>query len=287
MNLRTVCILALVLLLLAGCGIISVGYNYADVYLRYSINRYTTFNDAQKALIRTEVDAYMLWHRRHMLPEYVVFLKKLQRIVQSDAPLLRDDVRQLRLHLREQYVKTVLPAIAPAAKVLAGLDKAQIQEMSQVFADEAAKYRQKELGGTAEEQLHRRGEKTIDFIEDLTGVLDARQLKRMREMNHDLPPATVLYFTRRTDNQRRLIEYLENGNSEAEIIGLLEAWLHNPDNGRSEEERALVRSFEAAADEMIANIYQMLTEKQKKALLKNIVKFANSFEALASTKEST
>lgn len=284
MNMRSVGVLVLLLLTLSGCGIISVGYNYADVYLRYSVNRYTTFNDVQKELIRTEVDAYMLWHRRNMLPEYVEYLQELQRIAQSAAPLLKEDVRRLRIALREKYVRTLVPAIAPAAKVLSGLDKAQIQEMAQTLASEIDKQKHKELDGSMEDQLHRRGEKTIDFVEDLVGVLDAKQLKKIREMNLVLPYATGLYIAQREDNQGRLIEYLHSGKSEAEIAALMAAWLRTPDADRSDEEQKIMRSFEDGADEMIANIYQMLSGKQKKALLKNIAKFITTFEALASAK---
>ena len=43
----------------SGCGLISIGYNYAPAYLRYSINSYMSYNDQQKAIIRKEVDDYM------------------------------------------------------------------------------------------------------------------------------------------------------------------------------------------------------------------------------------
>lgn len=266
---------------LGGCGIISIGYNYAEAYLRYSINSYTTFNDTQKEIIKHDVNVFMTAHRKYLLPEYVTFLQELQKTVQSGAVLTKEEVARYRSEVRGLYVKTLFPALKPSAHLLSGLDASQIQELEKTFATENKKKKDKELSGTLDEQLRKRAARTIEFIKNLVGGLKDDQREAVRDMNRQLPYATPLYIAQREDNQARLIELLNNNQDEEEIEVVLRSWLISPGASRSPDERRIMLAFESTTDEMIANIYQLLNERQKKELLKNILKYIESFQQLA------
>lgn len=280
MNKKLIFVVAL-LLLLSGCGIISIGYNYADAYLRYSINSYTSFNDTQKETIKQEVNLFMLWHRNKMLPEYTRFLQAVQHTAQSGAALKKEDVARFRNEARALYAKTLQPAVRPAAKLLGGIDAAQIQELEKSFAKENKKQKDKELGGEQGERLRKRAERTVDFLENLVGGFNDKQLEQIREMSHKLPFATGIYISQREHNQARLIELLNNHAEEGEIAAFLNSWLLTPEAITSPEERSTMHRFETASDEMIVSVYQMLTDRQKKTLLKNIMKYIDTLQELA------
>jgi Family of unknown function (DUF6279) len=282
MSKKLIFVIAFLLLPLSGCGIISIGYNYADAYLRYTINSYASFNDAQKEVIKQDVDVFMLWHRQQMLPEYVIFLQGLQQTVQSGAAVTREDVARLRKEVRTLYVKTLQPTIRPAASLLSSVENGQIEELVKSFAKENNKKRNKELAGTLDEQLRKRAERTIDFLENLVGGFSDKQLEKIRETSHQLPYATSLYLRLREDNQARLIELLRYEKSEAAIEDFLFAWLTTPEASRSADEQSLLLAFESASDEMIVYVYDMLTPRQKNTLLKNIGKYIDTFQQLAS-----
>lgn len=284
MKSRLVFVVALLLLPLSGCGILSIGYNYADAYLRYSINSYTDFSDTQKETIKKEVGIFMAWHRRVMLPEYVAFLQELQQTAESGAPLKTEDVRRFRTEVRALYVKTLLPAIGPAAGLLSELDAVQVRELAASFARENSKQRDKELGGNRDEQLRKRAERTVDFLEHQVGGFSESQLEKIREMNGSLPYATDLYIAQREDNQNRLLELLKNNGNKADVESALSAWLYHPEANRSAADNATMQAFESGSDEMIATVYQLLSERQKKTLLKNIARYISTFQELASVK---
>lgn len=275
-------LVVLLLLPLSGCSIVSLGYNYADAYLRYSINSYATFDDRQKAIIKQEVDVFMRWHRREMLPQYVSFLRELQHLAQAGNTLKIEDVGRLRVAARKLYVKTLQPTVSPAASLLSGIDAAQIDELVHSFAKENSKQRDKVLAGNPDEQLRKRAERTIDFIESLVGGLTDEQLEKIREQSHRLPFATALYLRLREENQAGLVGILKENKGEEEIAALLSAWLTTPEFSRSPDEQELLMSFELATDEMIVSVYAMLNERQKKTLLINISKYIDSFTQLAS-----
>ncbi|MFA6901746.1 MAG: DUF6279 family lipoprotein [Gallionellaceae bacterium] len=275
-------LVVLLMLPLSGCSIVSIGYNYADAYLRYSINSYTTFNDTQKAIIKQEVDVFMQWHRREMLPQYVNFLGELQQLAQAGETLKVEDVGRLRVAARKLYVKTLQPTVSPAASLLSGLDAAQIDELVHSFAKENNRQRDKVLTGNLHEQLRKRAERTIDFIESLVGGLTDEQQEKIREQSHKVPFTTALYLRLREDNQAGLIMLLKNNKSDEEIAAFLSGWLMTPEDNRSPDEQDILMSFERATDEMIVTVYAMLNERQRKTLLKNITKYIDSFTQLAS-----
>lgn len=274
-------LVVLLVLPLSGCSIVSIGYNYADAYLRYSINSYATFDDKQKEIIKQEVDVYMQWHRRDMLPQYVSFLGELQQLAEAGDTLKIEDVGRLRVAARKLYVKTLQPTVKPAASLLSGIEAAQIDELVHSFAKENNKQKDKDLTGNFDEQLRKRAERTIDFIESLVGGLTDEQHEKIREQSHKVPFTTAMYLRLREDNQAGLIGLLKNNKSEGEIAAFLSAWLVTPEDNRSPDEQNILMSFERATDEMIISVYSMLNERQRKTLLKNITKYIDSFTQLA------
>ena len=272
----------LLLLTLSGCSIVSIGYNYADVYLRYSINSYATFNSAQRERIKKEVDDFMLWHRKIMLPQYVSFLQELQGVVQAGHALNREDVSRLRVEARKLYVKTLQPTVMPAASLLSGIKSAQMEELVPSFDSENNKQKDRELAGTLDEQLRKRAERTIDFVENMVGGLTDAQLEKIRELSHNLPFATDIYIRLREENQASLVSMLKSNKSEGEIAAFLSVWLNTPEANRSPEEQKILKSFESASEQMTISIYMMLSDRQRKTLLKNITKYIDTFQQLAS-----
>ena len=274
-------VIVFLLLPLSGCGIVSIGYNYADAYLRYSINSYATFNGDQQAFINNEVDSFMRWHRKEMLPEYVSFLQDMHKTAQTGAALKQEEVARFRKEVRALYVKTLQPTIKPAANLLSEIVPGQIDELVESFQHENNKRKDKELGGSPEEQLRKRAERTIDFLENLVGGLSDKQLDSIREMSHQLPYATAIYIQLREDNQARLIELMINKKGQEEIGDFLYTWLTAPESNRSAEEQATMLAFEQASDDMIIRIYAMLTERQRKTLRGNIRKYLDTFNELS------
>lgn len=280
MKSRRLFLIAILLLPLSACSLIAIGYNYADAYLRYSINRYASFNDEQRDAIKKEVSVYMTWHRKNMLAEYVTFLQELQQVAQSGLPLAIPEVARYRTSARALYVRTLQPTVNPAAKLLSSFDTGQVQELVQFFARENNKQRDKELGGSADERLRRRAERTVDFLENLVGNLKDGQLEKIRELNRHLPFATGIYISQRENNQAGLIALLNDKKGENEIADFLASWLLTPEATRTSDERSIMLAFENASDEMIVILYQMLTEHQKNTLLKNIMKYIDTFQDL-------
>ena len=139
------------------------------------------------------------------------------------------------------------------------------------------------MNGSLEQQLRARTERSIDFIENLTGGLTDKQLQQLRELNNKLPFATPLYLAQREDNQNKLIELLKlkPDDPATAIATALNSWIVTPELNRSPEDQSVIHAFESGSDEMIVTVYQTLNERQKKTLLTSIAKYINTFQELA------
>lgn len=273
----------LVVISVAGCSMVATGYNNADWYLRYKINNYTSFNTAQKEKIQREVGLFMNWHRRDMLPEYIKFLKKIDQTLQS-GNIEKEQISVFSNELRGLYRMTLKPTIHPTAYVLTNLNKPQLQELEENLREENEKMKEESLDGSRDEQLNRRAEKTIDFIEDFTGNLSGEQEEKITRMSRQLPFAAPAFMQNREKNQRKIIELIHNNEGAEKIASFIGLWISTPEHTRTPDEQKLIKEFQDATNGMIANIYTILTPQQKQQLHNKIQEYMADLTTL--TKQS-
>jgi hypothetical protein len=266
---------------LFSCSYIAISYNNADPYLRYTINSYTSFNPEQKNKIKAEVAHYMQWHRTAMLPQYIDFLQKVQRVTEFGAPLKLEEVTHFRGSLKLLMGQTLQPAIQPTANLLGSLNAQQISELARSFEEKNHKQRAEDLVGSLDERLKNRAKKTIGYIEDAVGHLSDQQLANIRGMSYGLPYAAEIYMHFKETQQARLIGLLNAKASEDAIAEFLSVWLFAPEVSRSANDQKILTAFEQASDQMIVDIYNILDVQQKKTLRGNIAKYIEIFQELA------
>ncbi|MEQ6340800.1 MAG: DUF6279 family lipoprotein [Gammaproteobacteria bacterium] len=269
----------LLVISVVGCSMVATGYNNADWYLRYKINNYTSFNTTQKETIQREVGVFMNWHRRDMLPEYIKFLKKIDQSLQNSR-IEKEQIFILSDELRGLYRITLRPTIHPAAHILANMSKPQIQELEENLKEENEKLKEESLNGSRDDQLSRRAEKTIDFIEDFTGNLSGEQKEKITRMSRQLPFAAPAFMQNREKNQRKIIELIHNNEGAEKIASFIGLWISTPEHTRTPDEQKLIKEFQDATNGMIANIYTTLTPQQKQRLRDKIQEYTADLGAL-------
>ncbi|MCG6932678.1 MAG: DUF6279 family lipoprotein [Gallionella sp.] len=284
---KSVLIFLAVALFGSGCSTVSLLYRNADWYLQHRIDGYVSFNAGQEATIRRDISVYLDWHRKHALPEYIVFLQNLNGAAQYDGLLQIGRIAQLRAQLLDLYHQTLRPAVRPAAELLSSLDSRQIRELSDNLAKENSKQMQElqDLGRKA--YLDKRADDTLDFLEGLVGKLSRDQRKQVREMSRHLPSVREIYLEQRYTNQRRLISMLNEHAGADRIASFISLWLMTPDATRTSQQQIAIHSFETADDEMIAHIQWMLTARQKAHLNKQLSRYIDELRKLSSGIKST
>lgn len=279
-------ILVPVLLSCSGCSKVTFGYNHADWLMRYWINGYTSFDARQKEDIRREVAVYMRWHRRQALPEYISFLRDLDRLANRDGVLTAGDIARLRTESGRLYRMTMAPLIRPAAHVLSTLDSRQTEELRETLAERNREQKEETLFDSEQENLARRAERYVDGVEGLVGRLSREQKKAIREMSLRVPFATGYYIEQREAKQAALISLLNEHAGEDRIAALFRQWIETPDAAWSPQQKQAIEAYESAMDEMSVRIFELMTPHQKDHIRKKIANYIDAFEELHSATES-
>lgn len=272
-------VLVLALLALGGCSRVTLGYNYADWLLRYWITDYTSFTAAQRDEIHFAVDDYMRWHRRDVLPEYTAFLQRLNKTVGRDQAVTAEDVSRAKADLWQLYRLTVSPMIPPAARILDTLDSRQIAGLESRLAEQDREYREENLRGSEQEMLARRADRHIGITESLVGSLSTEQEAQIRKMNLRIPVSTA-YIDQLEAKHAALISMLNGKSSEAEIAALFRQWISAPEISRTPQQQQAIAAYESAMNEMTAQIFGLLTPRQKQHLRKKLLSYIADFQQL-------
>jgi hypothetical protein len=273
----------LVLLLLNGCSKLSLGYNHGDWLLRHWINDYASFDVRQEDEIRSEVTAYMRWHRKYALPEYIAFLQDLETLEDKASTLQPGDVVHIRTEIKWLYGFTMTPFIRPAAHVLNTMSSVQIEELCAALADKNRELREELLSGDKQENLATRAKMHIHFAEDLVGGLSDKQERRMREMSLRIPFTTGEYIEHREAKQVDLIALL-NAHAGAEQIATHFRHWYEPTSAREQQN---MEAYDGAMNDMIAGTYAMLTPDQRDRLRKKIAGYIDDLKKLHTTMEAS
>ena len=218
-----------------------------------------------------------------MLPEYINFLKKIDQTFQNDG-IKKEQISTLSNELRGLYRMTLTPFIHPAAQLLANLNKPQIQEFEKTLKEENEKLKVESRQGSRDQQLNRRAEKTIDFIEDFTGNLSSAQEEKITRMSFQLPFAAPAFMQNRETNQRTIIGLVLNNEGTEKIASFISLWISTPEHTRTSDEQKIIKEMQDATHGMIANIYTILTPQQKQRLRSKLQEYIADLEALRGAK---
>lgn len=278
-------LVVLILLCCSGCSTISLGYNHADWILRYSINDYTSFNTAQREQIHQQVDDYLRWHRKNVLPGYIATMQHIDEAVNQQGGMTVGDVMRLRAESASLYQLTMEPMFQPAAHILSSLDDEQIAELADNFAKRDGKQRKLMLQGSEQNMLAARAERDVELVGKLFGTLSFEQEKKITEMSLHIPFATRAFLEQREAKHAKMITLLKDKASEEQLAALFQQWLSKPEDSRTPQQQQVIDAYENAMNEMTVQIVAMLTARQKRHLSEAITSIVDNFKKLNAAAE--
>lgn len=244
----------LLLVWLAGCSAIKIGYNNAPSLAYWWLDSYIDFDEAQTRQVRDDLDVLHAWHRKTELPAYAAMLRQMQRLAPGNVSPAQ--VCQLlaltRAHLQrlgEQSERT-LSAVTPTLK------PQQLQHLALQFDKRNQKWREKWLDGTPAERSERRLKQAAERAETLYGRLDEAQLAVLRNglatSSFDANRSYREVLRRQQDILKTLKEHssepARSAHVKAETLALINRSLNSPDPAyRSYFEQMLAESCRTLA----------------------------------------
>ena len=103
----------LLLLTLTGCSATQFIYNRIDILVRWYLDDYVSLDRDQRAQFDERLDAFLEWHRREELPEYVVLLDDALTILDNGVPLgatrdMADRIELAAIRFQDPFLELLL-----------------------------------------------------------------------------------------------------------------------------------------------------------------------------------
>lgn len=107
-------ILALLLVVLAGCSSTRLAYNRLDFLVPWYLRDYVSLDRDQARFLRSELQPLLAWHRQEELPGYIALLDRVEgkldrKLTAADMRTLTEEVEVAIYRLQDRALDWILP----------------------------------------------------------------------------------------------------------------------------------------------------------------------------------
>ena len=165
----------LALLALAGCSSLTLAYQQFPLLAGLWAGSYMDLDSDQRALLKTQLQAWQAWHRREELPQWAALLRQAQGAL--DDGVTADELLALERGARNSAERILQRAAPLAAPLLASLKPEQWQHLQKEMDEKTAEWRDKNTGKGGPEE---RGKRYANNLERWLGDLDRPARNQLR-----------------------------------------------------------------------------------------------------------
>lgn len=280
-----VIVLALALTL-AGCSAWRLGYQNADSFSYWWLNRYVNFNDDQSPWVKEELTKFFAWHRSTQLPEYAQMLERAQTRLASGKAIHDADIERDMAQMKVYALRSSEHALPALSRLALSLSPKQIDNIARRFETNNEKFRKEHLRSSQEDQLQQRYEKVMKHAEYWFGDFNKAQRVRIRAASDARPLDNALWLAERQRRQQALLALLrkiqkEKPSAEA-TQQMLRAYIERVlENFSYEEHKAFFDGARSGTVQMTTAIVNMADGEQKTHARKRLQKVIEDGYALA------
>jgi hypothetical protein len=269
-------------LLLAGCGLVRLGYAQAPTLVYWRLDALAGFSPDQAPQVRQAIAQWFDWHRREELPRYADALARLQRELPHEATPAQVCRWLDELALwRDRAWEAALPLLTPVAL---SLDAGQLERMRTELRTADDKLKREILPDNAADRLQGQVQRTVQRAQRLYGRLDAAQRDWLHHQLSQAPLNPEAWWAERQRRQDDLLRTLAGlqehqpatAQAQASLQGLYRRAVHT--SAASGSDHPLARQCE-----LIAGLHNRTTPAQRSAAVQRVRGWEADLRALADT----
>lgn len=284
LNRLTYVVLALMLVVVAGCSSLRLAYNNGDTVLYWWLNAYVDLDRDQKGWVREDIDKLFDWHRKTQLKDYVEILRKGQKQVQGNvtqAELLAD-----YSEIKSRTQSLLLKAAPDLADLARSLKPEQIAQMEKKFKSNNDDYRKKFLTGDQEKRQQLRYKKSMEQFELWFGSFSREQEAAIRKASDARPLDNEIWLDERTRRQRNVLNLVQKVQAEKlgkeATVALINTLIRDSfERLEHSERKPFFDAFENSTAQMVLTVIKIATPAQKEHAVKRMQGWIDDFNSLA------
>lgn len=180
-----VLILIFMLLGVAACGTRTI-YNNLDWVASWYLDDYISLTSLQEKQFDSTIDAFLIWHRKEELKNYVQQIKVIQSDLNKD--MKRVDIENYIVSIKRFLEVALIKAEPDITNLAFSLSDVQVVD----FLDEVERQNLEKIKrhnkSTQQERLAKRFDKIEEQVTDYVGPLNAEQTELLNSANQKLLP---------------------------------------------------------------------------------------------------
>ncbi|WP_426075099.1 DUF6279 family lipoprotein [Janthinobacterium sp. DSP2-3-3] len=281
----TYAVLALLLVVMAGCSGLRLAYNNGDTVLYWWLNAYVDLDRDQKGWVRDDIEKMFDWHRKTQLKDYVEILRTGQKQLQGN--ITQADLMADYSEIKQRTQALLLKAAPELADLARSLKPEQIAQMEKKFKSNNDDYRKKYLSGDQEKRQKLRYKKAMEQFELWFGSFSSEQEAIIRKASDARPLNNDIWLDERMRRQQNVLNLVKKVHQEKlgkEAAAALVTTLIKDSFERLEhsERKAFFDSYEASTAQMVLTVIKITTPAQKAHAIKRMQGWIDDFNSLAS-----
>ena len=280
----TYAVLALLLVVMAGCSGLRLAYNNGDTVLYWWLNAYVDLDRDQKGWVRQDIDKLFDWHRKTQLKDYVEILRTGQKQLQGNvtqAELMMDygEVKQ-----RTQAL--LLKAAPELAELARSLKPEQVAQMEKKFKANNDDYRKKYLSGDKDKRQKLRYKKAMEQFELWFGSFSSEQEALIRKASDARPLDNEIWLDERMRRQQNVLNLVKKVQQEKlgkdATVSLINGLIKDSFERLNHSERKpYFDAYESSTAQMVLTVIKIATPAQKAHAVKRMQGWIDDFNSLA------
>ncbi|WP_219117838.1 DUF6279 family lipoprotein [Janthinobacterium sp. UMAB-56] len=277
-------VLALMLVIVAGCSGLRLAYNNGDTVLYWWLNAYVDLDRDQKGWVRDDIDKLFDWHRKTQLKDYVEILRTGQKQLQGSTT--QADLMMDYSEVKQRTQALLLKAAPELADLARSLKPEQITQMEKKFKSNNDDYRKKYLSGDQEKRQQLRYRKAMEQFELWFGNFSSEQEALIRKASDARPLNNELWLDERMRRQQNVLNLVKKVQQEKlgkEAAATLISTLIKDSFERLEhsERKAFFDAYESSTAQMVLTAIKIATPTQKAHAVKRMQGWIDDFNSLA------
>lgn len=270
-------LLILTSILFSSCSSTKFAYNNADWYLLDKIEDYFNLSNVQQEKLGEEIHAFLLWHRRSELPEYISFLSTVSKEYIDGLSAVELSAIQQHLHqARNRIIERVIP---PASNFLSTVTPVQINNYDRVVRKRFNE-KKKMLELTDEQHAEESFNELFDILQRWFGDFTESQQSDIRSISDSLPDDRTVKISRNEKYHQQLITLLNKQPASREIAQFLRIMFFTPLSGDAAQAEIRAKS-KARWQAALLKIDKLISHKQRQHAITRMMNYRDDFLALS------
>jgi len=276
-------LIMLLILVLAGCSSVKLGYRFMDNAIRWKINDYVSLNAQQSGVLTRGINDFHRWHQATQLSKYASFMQR--KAIQFEAETLTSDdfskIYDEAFAMASVSLDRLMPVITD---MLLSLSPEQVQLTLNKMEKESAKDLKEDFGITPAQRLLKRQNKMIKRLVKWTGRLNKAQLAIIAGWAKTMPVDEGLRVARQEKFTSGLTKQLNDRSNPERFKRSILAQVKTPERFSSAQYNQSYAKRKQLTLELMSDLFNSLTAPQKAQLIRSTKKYQADFLYLAPRK---